>query len=386
MAGTASFLSHEFAARYGASPDLHLFRAPGRVNLIGEHTDYSDGFVLPIAIEFACYVAAAPSAGNRLRLWSENLRQAREWPIEDIAYLRPAGEWSDYVVGVAQQLLAAGYRLAPKDLFISSDVPIGAGLSSSAALEVSSALALLHPAAIDRVELARLCRRAEADFVGLPCGIMDQYVSVFAQAGAALKIDCRSLEFKTVPLPSHVTVVAVNSMVKHELGASAYRDRVRECAEAVSAIRTLYPSVTKLRDVSERQLEECAHLIPALPLQRARHVVTENERVEYFLSACRAHDLAGMGELFVASHRSLQHDYQVSCAELDFLVDQSLKIPGVYGARMTGGGFGGCTVNLVAPGQVDQFEQSLGAAYQAAYQITPQFYRCQPSAGAGEIV
>jgi galactokinase len=386
MDGAASFVRNGFAAHYGASPEVRLFRAPGRVNLIGEHTDYSDGFVLPIAIEFACYVAAAPNPDGRLHVWSENLRQAREWPLDELARLRPAGDWSDYVVGVAQQLLSGGHRLAPRNLLIWSDVPIGSGLSSSAALEVSSALALSYPAAIDRVELAQLCRRAEADFVGLPCGIMDQYVSVFGQAGAAVKIDCRSLKFETVALPSGVAVMAVNSMVKHELGASAYRDRVRECAEAVSAIRKRYPSVTKLRDVSGPQLSECAHLIPPVPLRRARHVVTEDERVEDFLEACRAADLAAMGELFTASHRSLQHDFEVSCAELDCLVDEALKIDGVYGARMTGGGFGGCTVNLVAPEKVDQFEKTLGDAYQAAFRITPQFYRCQPSAGAGELV
>jgi galactokinase len=387
MAGTASQLREEFEARYGTRQGLRVFRAPGRVNLIGEHTDYCQGFVLPIAIGFACWVAAAPSADGRLRVWSENLRQLREWPVEDLAGLERTGEWSDYVTGVARELVRAGHYVGPMNLFVWSTVPVGGGLSSSAALEVSTALALWDESpGLSRLGLAQLCLRAEVEFVGLPCGIMDQYISLFGEAGCAVKIDCRTLEHETVRLPPDIAIVAVNSMVKHELGGSAYRDRVRECAEAVESIRKRFPSVESLRDVSAEQIEFSSPLLLAgLPRKRARHVITENQRVEEFLIASRRADREAMGELLVASHRSLQHDYEVSSEELDFLVETALAITGVYGARMTGGGFGGCTVNLLRPEAVEEFKTVVQRSYQARYGIEPQVYLCEPSAGAGEI-
>ncbi|MBM3749145.1 MAG: galactokinase, partial [Acidobacteria bacterium] len=257
--------------------------------------------------------------------------------------------------------------------------------SSSAALEVATALALLGDRTMDGLELARLCRRAENDFVGMPCGIMDQYVSVFGREHAAVKIDCRGLDHETVRLPEGVEILAVNTMVKHELGQSAYRDRVRECGEAVEAIRRRKPGVASLRDVSAGEFEALAAEVPEVPRKRARHVVTEDQRVEDFVAASRRGDLGAMGELFVGSHRSLQHDYEVSCEELDFLVDTALALPGVLGARMTGGGFGGCTVSLVRPEAVGEFQERITAAYQERFQLTPQVFPCRPSAGAGEI-
>ena len=238
---------------------------------------------------------------------------------------------------------------------------------------------------MDGLELARLCRRAENDFVGMPCGIMDQYVSVFGREHAAVKIDCRSLEHETVTLPDGVEILAVNTMVKHELGQSAYRERVRECGEAVEAIRSRKPEAASLRDVSKGEFEALSTEVPETPRKRARHVVTENQRVEDFVAASRRSDLGAMGELFVSSHRSLQHDYEVSCDELDFLVDTALALPGVLGSRMTGGGFGGCTVSLVRPEAVGEFEERITAAYRKRFQLTPQVFRCRPSAGAGEI-
>jgi galactokinase len=286
---------------------------------------------------------------------------------------------------VAREVLRAGFAIEPVNLLIASTVPVGSGLSSSAALEVATALALLGDRKLDGLELARLCRRAENDFVGMPCGIMDQYVSVFGRENSAVKIDCRSLEHETVALPAGAEILAVNSMVKHELGQSAYRNRVRECGEAVSSIRRRRPETASLRDVAAAEFASLASEIPEAPRQRARHVVTENQRVEDFIAASHRGDLAAMGELFVASHRSLQHDYEVSCEELDFLVDTALAIPGVLGARMTGGGFGGCTVNLVRPEAAGEFRTRIGAAYQDRFGLTPQIYLCRPSAGAGEI-
>ena len=370
-----------FERVYGPAPGLRVFRGPGRVNLIGEHTDYNLGFVLPMALDMACCMAAAPGSDGLLRVRSEDLDQSREWDVADLGALQPAHDWGDYVAGVAQQLVRAGFAVAPTNLLIHSTVPVGSGLSSSAALETSTALALLAGRPLEKLELVKLCRRAENEFVGMPCGIMDQYISVFGRERAAVKIDCRSLEHEIVHLPEGVEILAVNTMVKHELGQSAYRNRVRECAEAVAAIG----SVESLRDVDVAMFEAAAGRIQPPARQRARHVVTEDARVEAFMAASNAGDLKTMGQLFVASHRSLQHDYEVSCEELDFLVDTALGVPGVFGARMTGGGFGGCTVNLVAPEAVAAFEAGVREAYQARFGIVPQIYRCKPSAGACEV-
>ena len=257
-----------------------------------------------------------------------------------IGRLERAGHWSDYPIGVAQQLARAGYSIQPANLFIRSAVPEGSGLSSSAALEVSSALAFLRGRAIEPLEMARLCQRAEVDFVGMPCGIMDQYVSVFGRENAAVEIDCRSLQHRYVSLPAGVAFfIAVNSMVKHALASSAYRKRVEECAAAVERIQCKIPGVCSLRDVTPGQLETVNDDLPDPLFRRARHVVSENARVQCFVEASACGDIAAMGALFVESHRSLQHDYEVSSAELDFLVDSALSIDGVYGVRMTGGGF-----------------------------------------------
>ena len=385
MVVTPRELTELFNTRFGNRGELLVYRAPGRVNLIGEHTDYNQGLVLPTALSLACYTVIRGESHGNLRVYSADLEDQREWPVAKIGSAQPGHDWGDYVLGVAQQLVRAGYDIYPSDLLIKSWVPTGAGLSSSAALEVATAIALLASREIDKVELAKLCQRAENQFVGMPCGIMDQYASVFGHQGAAIKIDCRNLESETVRLPADLRIYAVNSMVKHELGSSAYRTRVAECSEAVAAIRKLCSSVTTLRDVSPSYLEQVQDSIPLVPRKRARHVVTENARVVDFAAASTGGDLTEMGRLFIASHRSLQYDYEVSCEELDFLVDTAIKLDGVYGARMTGGGFGGCTVNLVAPDAVNEFRTVLSDAYQQRYAKTPLFYDCAPAQGAGPL-
>lgn len=357
------------------------WRAPGRVNLIGEHTDYNGGFVLPCALHLECRVAAREIRKPELQILSRTIDARASWPLADLPSLQPRRDWTDYVVGVARELLAAGFSLEPVRLEISSTVPAGSGLSSSAALEVATALALLNGRPMEKLELARLCQRAERGFVGMPCGIMDQYAAVFGEAKSALMIDCLSLTHRAVPLPVGIDIIAVNSMVKHQLGQTAYRDRVAECAAALSH----FPGKSHLREVSFEELETKAGEIPEVPLARARHVVLEDMRVERFLDAASRGDAELMGRLFVESHRSLQHDYQVSCEELDFLVDASLRVPGVLGARMTGGGFGGCTVNLVESSRAKAFEQAITEAYRARFALTPAVFRCKPSAGAGPV-
>lgn len=359
--------------------ETRIFRAPGRVNLIGEHTDYNLGFVLPIALDLATYIETQPSADGMLRAWSAQKNEERAWPVRDLDSIGPSKHWSDYVLGVARQLLAGGIAIPALSLKIHSHVPEGAGLSSSAALEVSAALALLQGRDFDRLEIARLCRSAETDFVGMPCGIMDQFVAVFGHEHAALRIDCRSLGYETVALPGNVEIVAVNSMVKHDLGASAYRTRVEECAVAADSM-----GVQSLREATISQVEQTP--MPRIVMRRARHIVTENKRVELFVNAARRGSPGQMGELFLESHRSMRHDYEITCDEVDFLVDTATGIPGCYGARMTGGGFGGCTVNLVAPEAVERFCGDVRARYNERFRIDPAIFRCVPSEGAGEII
>ncbi|HEY1497158.1 MAG TPA: galactokinase [Candidatus Solibacter sp.] len=366
-----------FRKLFGPAPEIRIFRAPGRVNLIGEHTDYNGGFVLPVALELATSIAAAPSFDGKLRIHSEDRKELREFDAAAIPNLAPTKEWTDYPIGVAQQLAAAGFPIEPANLLIRSTVPEGSGLSSSAALEVSSALAFLNGRPFDKLELAKLCQRAERNFVGMPCGIMDQYISIFGRKHSAVEIDCRSLGHRLVQLPDGITFIAVNTMVKHALSGSAYRDRVRECAEATAAMH-----VESLRDVSPAQLESAAAQLPEVVARRARHVVTEDARVNCFVDA----DPILMGKLMVESHRSLQHDYEVSCEELDFLVDAALPMPGVLGSRMTGGGFGGCTVTMLRADVAPAFRDAIAQSYNSRYGITPAIYPCDPSDGASEVL
>lgn len=363
---------------------MRTFRAPGRVNLIGEHTDYNLGFVLPIALDRATYVQTRPAEDGNLSVFSEARGETRAWPMASLANESRRGHWSDYVLGVARELARAG--MAPDSLALSirSEVPEGSGLSSSAALEVATALALLQGRPFPKLQLAQLCRRAEVEFVGMPCGIMDQFVSVFGEDHAAIRIDCRSLEHRAVELPANVEILAVNSMVKHELGASAYRTRVDECSAAVACVRAFDPEVASLRDVTAEMLERVP--MPKTVLRRARHIVTENRRVDLFVAAAGRGDLVRMGELFGQSHLSMAQDYEITCEEVDFLVDVAAGTAGCYGARMTGGGFGGCTVNLVDPNFAQFFAETVTARYRERFQIDPVILRCVAASGAGEVL
>ncbi len=385
MAVTPRELESEFRQIFKSCAQPAIYRAPGRVNLMGEHTDYNQGLVCPIALEMACYIAVAPAQHDALRIHSAELGETREFPIAKIADAEPQRNWTDYVVGVARLLVRNGVALTPSDLYIHSDVPRGSGLSSSAALEVSASLSLLAGRPMDRREIAQLCRRAESEFVGMPCGIMDQYTSLFGTEGAAIQIDCRNLTHIEVKLPAGLQVIAVNSMVKHELASSAYSQRVAECAQAVSELRAFQPGIASLRDVSVKVFEEVQDSLSPVPRKRARHIITDIARVLDFAAAARANDVREMGRLFIAAHRSMQYDYEITSDEIDFLVDTAIKMKGVYGARMTGGGFGGCTVNLVDPNFAEDFAEQITAAYRKRHGKTPLFYDCQPGASASRV-
>ena len=350
-----------------------VFSAPGRVNLIGEHTDYNDGFVMPVALERQTHVRISPRDDRQLTVHSESFR---ETACASLDRLSPRRHWSDYVFGVAAVLQQRGVTLRGASLSITSDVPLGAGLSSSAALEVATAKALLASAgvAMDIITLARLCQRAENEFVGARVGIMDQFVALHGQPGHALLLDCRSLAYTLVRLPSGIKLVVANTMVKHELAASEYNERRAECEAAVRALATELPHVTALRDVTLRDLDRHASLLTDVQRKRVRHVITENERVNAAAGALARGEVGALGPLLAASHRSLGDDYEVTCEELDILVEIASSAPGAIASRMTGGGFGGCTVNVVDEHQVDAFVKVVAAGYQRHVGRAAEFY------------
>ena len=363
-----------------------LFRAPGRVNLIGEHTDYNDGFVMPVALDISTWARVSSRDDRRVQIYSENFDEQVEVDLDD-AQLTAHKHWSDYPIGVVVMLERAGHRLHGARLEIRGEVPIGSGLSSSAAIEVATACALVANSGleIDKRELARLCRQAENEFVGARVGIMDQFVSLFGQAQHALLLDCRSLEFKLLPLPDNVRLIICNTMVKHELASSAYNERREQCEAGVKHLAQFLPEVKALRDVSIEQLEQYRAGLSEVVYRRCRHVITENARVLAAGDALERGDLREFGKLMAASHESLRDDYEVSCDELDLMVELAEKIEGVYGARMTGGGFGGCTVNLVAEDHAEEFQEIIAREYERITKLKPEIYVCTAANGAEEV-
>ncbi|HSE20132.1 MAG TPA: galactokinase [Pyrinomonadaceae bacterium] len=367
-------------------PPARVFRAPGRVNLIGEHTDYNAGFVLPAAIDFSTRAELHPLKERRLEIYSEEFDEYIELNL-DAEFPRPTGHWSDYVIGVAVTLENAGHRLKGARIRIRSDIPLGAGLSSSAAIEVVTAYSLVKHSRlkIDRVELAKLCQKSENEFVGARVGIMDQFASLNGRLNHALLLDCRSLDFKLFELPDSIRLVICNTMVKHELAGSEYNKRRAECEAGLKKLAEFLPGITALRDVSAVQLEEHREALPEIIYRRCRHVITENARTLAAAGALEVLNLPSFGLLMNESHRSLRDDYEVSCRELDLMVSLAHEVDGVYGARMTGGGFGGCTINLVDSDKVKSFKAYIAEGYYKATKLLPEIYVTNAANGAEEI-
>jgi galactokinase len=374
-------LAQRFTGMFGAQP--RIFRAPGRVNLIGEHTDYNDGFVMPSAIGLYTRVAISPREDRRLLIRSEQFPGQFAFDLDDLPQ-QSLGDWCDYVLGIAVVLRQAGYPLRGANLLVHGEIPIGGGLSSSAAIEVASALALMssNDVALPSVQVAKLCQRSENTFIGARVGIMDQFVSCLGKAGHALLLDCRSLEFELIPIPERVRTVICNTMVKHQHASGEYNRRREECEEAVKLLAKWYPDLRALRDLSSRQLVQHSDEIPPGIFKRCRHVVEENERVIDGARCLRAGDLNGFGALMRESHVSLRDLYEVSCRELDLMVEFAEGLPGYYGGRMTGGGFGGSTINLVEEVNTGAFADEISRRYQQAVGIKPAVYVCSAVDGA----
>ena len=362
--------------------------APGRVNLLGEHVDYNDGMVLPAAIDRAVRLAAKPTLDGRVHLRAIDLNQSVTFNFDYLFAKRdingePLPSWALYPAGTAWSLQEEGLALTGFDGAFTSDIPIGAGLSSSAAVEVAFAALWQQMGGwqIERVKLAQLCQRGENRYVGVNSGLMDQFASANGVAGHALYFDTRSLFWQPVPLPSGTVIVVADSGVRHSLANSAYNDRRASCEQALSLLSPHLPGIHALRDVSPSDFAKYANLLPEITQMRARHVVDECYRVAQALPLLKSGDASGFGQLMLACHVSLRELYQVSCPELDILVDLAMHLPGCWGARLTGAGFGGCTVNLVQEDKAGDFIQALKVGYCNKTNRQAEVYLCQASQG-----
>lgn len=374
-------LEIEFTAHFGYPPE-HIIRAPGRVNLIGEHTDYNDGFVLPMAINRETRIAARRRNDRLIRMLALDLgNRHAEFSLDTITR-DDIQKWSNYIRGVALMLERRGIRLPGLDIAMHGNVPIGSGLSSSAALEVCAATTLQTFAGFEmsRVELAQLCQQAENEFVGVKSGIMDQFISALARADHALLVDCRDLSYRNVPLPRGATIVVCDTMKRRGLVDSEYNKRRAECEQAAHAL-----GVKALRSASLDQFTRLEKELPLNVAKRARHIITENVRVLQAVAAAEKNDLFDFGALMNASHESLKNDYAVSCVELDTMVELARSQAGCLGARLTGAGFGGCTVNLVRDDTVDAFTVNVAHEYQIRTKIASQIYVCRAMDGASIV-
>jgi len=383
---SSSSVAANFRARFG--PEPRLFSAPGRVNLIGEHTDYNDGYVLPIAVDSRTHVAAAPRDDRRFRVYSAEMGELLEFDL-DAPRASRRGDWGDYVEGTARSLEKRGMAIFGADLWLESTIPPGAGLSSSAALEVAVGYALLRlrdAAEPDRRKLALAAQAAEHEYVGTLCGIMDQLVVALAERDHALLIDCRSLEVRPIAVRlGELRIVVFDTTVRHELASSEYNQRRAECLEGVRTLSRLDPSIRSLRDVSEELLNEGEPLLEHATFRRCRHVIREMARTLKAASALENRDFVAFGALMSASHDSLRDDYDVSCRELDVVVETALAAPGVYGARMTGGGFGGSAIVLVEEQAISLLHERLALRSREELGIVPRFFTVlEPSAAVCE--
>lgn len=379
-------IRNAFSKEFGTSSDPIIIRSPGRINLIGEHTDYNNGFVLPAAIDRNIYFAISRRAEDKCRIYSDNFAESAELNLRRIQ--KSKRNWANYLAGVVDQLMTAGYDIAGFDCVFGGNIPIGAGLSSSAAIEAGLAYGLNEIFGLDisRTDLARIAQRSENEFVGVQCGIMDQFANLLSRENSVFKLDCRSLEYVYYPFDQkNLQFVLCDTKVNHTLASSAYNLRRQQCEQGVRTISTHDRQVQTLRDVSFEMLDRHKGELDPIVYMRCRYVLEENARVEIACKYLEKLDYAGVGELLYASHEGLRDEYQVSCTELDVLVDAASTVNGVLGARMMGGGFGGCTLNLVEKDALAEFEAKVDEEYKRKTGKETEFYECRLVAGT-EVV
>ncbi len=370
-----------FHELFSSNPQLVF--APGRINLIGEHTDYQEGFVFPAAVKQGIYVAIQKNELDFCRLYSLDFDE--EFTFSPKSFSPKKGHWANYVMGMMSQLNQAGFSLRSFDMVIGGDIPVGAGLSSSAALSVGvgTAIAALLDYKIPKKSLALYAQKSEHLYAGVNCGIMDPYASAFGKKNHALLLDCRSNSHEEIEIDlGAYQLILVNSKVKHSLADSAYNQRRSACEESITILKNEFPGVKTLRDLSVEDLELVEKILPEVLFPKAKHVITENKRVKNAAQLLREKNLSGFGKLMNESHTSLSKDFQVSCQELDFLANQAQDMESVLGARMMGGGFGGCTLNLVRKDFLDGFKTSLKIRYESKFQLEPDFIEVDLSDGA----
>ncbi len=361
-----------------------VVKSPGRVNLIGEHTDYNMGFVLPAAIDKAIYFAVAPRDDKKAVLFSYDMNDMFEFTYDNLEAQKSSKHWPDYLMGVVDQFLRNGFKLNGFNCVFGGDIPIGAGLSSSAALEAGLAFTLnrIFNLGIDKLSLVKMAQKAENEFVGVNCGIMDQYINIFGDRGNVLRIDCRSLEYEYFPFNyDNISIVLFDTLVSHSLASSEYNQRRKECGIGVEVIHKDHSFVKNLRDVDLNLLHSYKSKLEPVIYQRCKYVVEENDRLLGACDALSRHDLRTFGALMYRTHEGLSRDYEVSCKELDFLVEHTAGIEKVYGSRMMGGGFGGCTINLIENDAIEPVSQMVIKEYKKKFDTEPKIYITSISGG-----
>lgn len=378
-------LIQEFSSRYSTNP--RIFRSPGRINLIGEHTDYNNGFVLPAAVDKEICILMAPNNGSTTHIYALDQNEEISFSLNN--YRKIETHWAKYIIGVIDELLKRDKKLQSVDILFCGDIPMGAGMSSSAALECATVFAYnsIFNLKLEKWVMVKIAQAAENNYVGLKCGIMDQFASVFSIENVALKLDCRSLQFTTYPLNiQNYVFLLVDTMVKHTLASSEYNTRRIECEAGVKILQTVDPKIQSLRDAQPQQIEAVKEEMGDVIYRRCNFIVSEIERVNLATEALSNNNFERFGELLYQTHDGLQHEYEVSCTESDFLVDFTRDFSYVLGARMMGGGFGGCTINLVEASKAQQFEEQISQSYQARFNVKPTVYTVKTAAGTSEII
>lgn len=378
-------IKKDFVERFGKEP--LIVAAPGRINLIGEHTDYNFGFVLPAAVDKHIYAAIAKNGSDKIRVFARHYNSSSSFSINEEKPAEGEG-WVNYIIGVSYFLQQTGSVIGGLDVMIDGDIPVGGGMSSSAALCSAYGFAVNECFGLDfsRMELAYIGQKTEHRFVGLQCGIMDQFASLHGKAGFAMKLDCKSMEFEYIPFDfPGFKIVLVNTMVSHSLAGTEYNVRRQQCEEGIQLLKKYYPEIKSLRDVSYEQLVKHWKEFNSTVYDRCTFIVNENQRLLAACDALRHNDISGFGEMMYASHKGLSKRYEVSCKELDFLVEKAKTISGVAGSRMMGGGFGGCTINIVQTDKLPAFIEQIQEAYHAQFSIYPEVYSMTLADGANLV-